>query len=182
HPPVKRVVGTVDHANVRGKFFRLVAVWLAAFAAFTGFALQAAPAAHADTFSEESLFLTLTNSLRGAHGLGGLATDGQLTSIARSWSAQMAAAGGISHNPNLQGQVTAAWTELGENVGTGGDVQTIQTAFINSQHHYENLVNPDYNFVGIGVAHGGNGAIYVTVDFMDLPGRSAPAPTAPKVT
>jgi cell division septation protein DedD len=161
---------------------RLVAAWIVVFGAFAGLVAQA-PAAHADTGSEEALFLSLTNSLRAGKGLGSLAPDGSLTSIARSWSSHMAAAGAISHNPSLTSQVTAPWQELGENVGTGGDVQTIQTAFINSPHHYENLVNPDYNYVGIGVVHGGNGAIYVTVDFMYLPGHSVstPAPTSPKV-
>ena len=157
---------------------------MAVFAAFAGFAVQAAPAARADTGSEEALFLSLTNSLRASQGLGALSPQGQLTSIARSWSSQMAAAGQISHNPNLPGQVTANWTQLGENVGTGGDVQSIQTAFINSPHHYENLVNGAYNYVGIGVVHGSSGAIFVTVDFMAASGASgsAPAPSAPKST
>jgi len=168
---------------MRGKLCRVVAAWLAVFAAFTGFALQAAPAAHADTGADEALFLSLTNATRAAQGLQPLATDGQLTSIARDWSAHMAAAGGISHNPNLQGQVTAAWTQLGENVGEGPTVAMIQDAFMNSVHHRENILNGAYNYVGIGVVDGG-GIIFVTVDFMDLPGGavSAPAPAAPRTT
>ena len=51
-----------------------------------------------------------------------------------------------------------------------------------SPHHRENILNGDYNLVGIGVVYGSGGAIYVTVDFMDLPGASvsAPAPSAPR--
>src|SRR5438270_2851888 len=126
---------------------------MAVFAAFAGFAVQAAPAARADTGSEEALFLSLTNSLRASQGLGALSPQGQLTSIARSWSSQMAAAGQISHNPNLPGQVTANWTQLGENVGTGGDVQSIQTAFINSPHTYGTLVTGATNSVAFGSAY-----------------------------
>src|SRR5205823_15045705 len=74
----------------------------------------------------------------------------------------------------------------GENVGTGGSVEAIQNAFIASHDHYVNLANGAYNFVGIGVVHGSNGAIYVTVDFMAAPASagSAPAPraTAPRAT
>src|SRR5207237_1010271 len=62
-------------------------------------------------------------------------------------------------------------------------VQSIQDAFIASPHHYENLVDPVYNYVGIGVVDSG-GKIYVTVDFMQLNGASAaPAPApAPRVS
>jgi hypothetical protein len=171
---------------VRVKFVRVVAVWLATLAVFAGLTALGAPAAHADTADEEAVFLSLTNSLRSSLGIQTLTPQGQLTSIARSWSAQMAAAGSISHNPSLPNQVSAQWTQLGENVGTGGTVESIQTAFINSPHHYENLANGAYNFVGIGVVHGSNGAIYVTVDFMAAPASagSAPAPsaTAPRAT
>jgi hypothetical protein len=150
-----------------------------------GLAVAAAPAAHADTGSEEALFLSLTNSLRSGLGIQTLTPQGELTSIARSWSGHMAAAGGISHNPSLPNQVTAKWTQLGENVGTGGTVEAIQTAFINSPHHYENLANGAYNQVGIGVVDS-NGTIFVTVDFMGAPtgGSSSAAPkaTAPRST
>src|SRR5437764_13825924 len=143
-----------------------------------------ATAAHADPASEESQFLALTNQLRASHGLGTLATNGQLVSIARTWSANMAAAGGISHNMNLPNQVSVYWQKLGENVGTGYDVGTIQTAFINSPHHYENLVDPSFNYVGIGVVDSG-GKLYGTGDFMAYRGPPAPAAApapAPRAT
>jgi uncharacterized protein YkwD len=139
------------------KVVRVIAAWLAALSVLAGLGLQGATAAHADTGSEEAQFLDLTNQLRSSLGLHTL------------------------HNPSFPNQVTAKWTRLGENVGTGGAVGVIQTAFINSPHHYENLVQPDYNYVGIGVVDGPNGAIYVTVDFMTLPGGSVSAP-APRVT
>ena len=141
-------------------------------------ATMTAAAAHADPGSEEAQFLTLTNQLRAQHGLSILATSGTILSIARGWSANMAAAGGISHNMNLPNVVSLPWTKLGENVGVGGSVDAIQTAFINSPHHYENLVDPVWNYIGIGVVDSG-GRIWVTVDFMQLgsvPVTSAPGP------
>jgi hypothetical protein len=149
-------------------------------------ALSAALAttAYADPGSEEAQFLALTNQLRVNHGLNPLATSGTLVSIARSWSSNMAAAGAISHNMNLPNQVSLPWEKLGENVGTGWSVDSIQNAFINSPHHYENLVDPVYNYVGIGVVDSG-GKIYVTVDFMELGAVPAAAPAstpAPRVS
>jgi hypothetical protein len=142
-----------------------------------------ATAAHADPGTEEAQFLALTNQLRVSHGLNALASYGGLVSIGRVWSANMAGAGGISHNMNLPHEVSGPWTKLGENVGVGSTVQSIQDAFIASPHHYENLVDPVYNYVGIGVVDSG-GRIWVTVDFMQLNGdsaTSAPA-AAPTVT
>jgi hypothetical protein len=140
-------------------------------------AVAAAPA-FADPGSEEAQFLALTNQLRVSHGLNPLASYGGLVSIARYWSGNMAAAGAISHNMNLPNQVGGPWTKLGENVGTGWTVQSIQDAFVASPHHYENLVDPVFNYVGIGVVDSG-GKIYVTVDFMQLNNTSAAAAPAP---
>jgi len=138
-------------------------------------ALQAT-AAHADPGSEEAQFFALTNQLRAQHGLSQLASYGPLVSIARTWSGNMARAGNISHNMSLPSEVSGPWTKLGENVGVGGSVNAIQTAFINSPHHYENLVDPVWNYVGIGVVDSG-GRIWVTVDFMQL--NNTPATAAP---
>ena len=134
-----------------------------------------ATAAHADPGSEEAQFFALTNQLRAQHGLSQLKSYGPLVSIARTWSAHMAAAGSISHNMNLPNMVSGPWTKLGENVGVGGAPDVIQQAFINSPHHYENLIDPVWNYVGIGVVDSG-GRVWVTVDFMQL--NSAPATAA----
>src|SRR5437660_5986172 len=161
---------------------RLLAKWLGLL---LGMALLApalstalAGPAYADPGSEEAQFVALTNQLRVNHGLQPLASSGTLVSVARRWSSNMASAGAISHNMNLPNEVSLAWEKLGENVGTGSTVDSIQNAFINSPHHYENLVDPVYNYVGIGVVDSG-GRIWVTVDFMQLtnaPVASAPAP------
>jgi hypothetical protein len=169
-----------DPSHVRVKFFRVVVVWLASLAAFSGVAAAIAPAAHADSGSEEAEFLALTNQLRSSLGIQTLAPNAQLTSMARNWSAHMASQGTISHNPSLTSQAPSNWQQLGENVGMGGAVGAIQTAFINSPHHYENLANGAYNQVGIGVVDS-NGTIFVTVDFMGAPTGSSPS-AAPKAT
>ena len=143
----------------------------------TGLAMvMAVPTARADTGSDEARFLSLTNSLRSSKGLAPLAVDGTLVSVARSWSAKMAAAGTISHNPSLSSQLPSGWRKAGENVGKGGSVDALQQAFQNSPAHYQNLVDPAFNYVGIGVVYGAGGMIYVTVDFMQRGTASAPRP------
>src|SRR5438552_8482585 len=115
-----------------------------------------APAAGAtDSGSAEAEFVGRLNGLRASKGLPALAVDGHLTSVARSWSAKMASDGTISHNPSLGSQVSG-WRTLGENVGTGATVDSIEQAFENSPHHYENMVDSGYTLVGIGVVVDGN--------------------------
>ena len=163
------------------KLFQVLTAWLAALAAFSGIAAAVAPAAHADTVSEENQFLALTNQLRSSLGIQQLTPNAQLTQMARNWAANMASQGTISHNPSLTSLAPSNWQQLGENVGVGPTVDAIQTAFINSPEHYANLSKPTYNFVGIGVVDS-NGRVWVTVDFMDAPssGGSAPPATAPR--
>ncbi len=164
-------------ARGRGLLGRAVGLLVASLLLSPAVSATLATAAHADTGSEEAQFLAETNHLRVSHGLQPLATDGTLLSIARRWSANMAAAGGISHNMNLPNEVSLPWEKLGENVGVGATVDSIQQAFINSPHHYENLVDPVYNYVGIGVVDSG-GRIWVTVDFMQLNTVSTPSTRA----
>ncbi|MDQ1403858.1 MAG: hypothetical protein QOG03_2174 [Actinomycetota bacterium] len=137
-------------------------------------------AASADTGSDEAAFVAKINQLRASKGLGQLQVDGQLVGIARNWAGRMSSAGRISHNPNLASQVTENWIKLGENVGHGTDVDSLFRAFVNSPEHYRNLVDPAFNYVGVGVVRAGDGSMYTSHEFMQLAGStarvSAPAP------
>jgi uncharacterized protein YkwD len=126
-------------------------------------------------------FLQSINNLRASLGLGGLRSSSQLDAIAQHWSEQMAAAGGISHNPNLAAEVGPdGWSLLGENVGVGWDVLGLMDAFIGSPHHYENLVNPVYDLVGIGEVITPDGRLFTTHVFMAA--DTTPAAPVVKVT
>ena len=111
-------------------------------------------------------------------GLAPLAVYGELHGVARDWTDQMVANGGISHNPNLAGQVSANWTKLGENVGVGNDVNSLMTAFVNSPAHYKNITDPAYNYIGVGVSYDASGRMYTTHDFMAMDDGSGPAARA----
>jgi cysteine-rich secretory family protein len=152
--------------------------------------LAIAPAAHADVAGDEAAFVAKINQLRASVGVGQLSVDGNLTSVARSWAQSMANAGTISHNPNLKNMVTGNWSFLGENVGVGPNVDSLFTAFVNSPHHYANLVDPRFTYVGVGVVWSG-GTMYTSHEFMTLRGTPAPSvqpavtsppATAPRVT
>jgi len=136
--------------------------------------------ARAEPQSEEAQFIVLINQLRVSKGLVPLTPDGQLTDVARAWSAQMAAAATLSHNPNFAQQMGSGWKKLGENVGVGASVDWLNQAFINSPHHYENLVDPDFRLIGVGVVDTSDGQIWVTEDFEQPRSTTAlPAPVKP---
>ena len=139
--------------------------------------VTAATPAHADNAGS---LLALVNSLRAAHGVGPLYTDPTLTGVAQGWSAHMAAAAALSHNPTVGSHLSGGWTKLGENVGGGGSVAIVFNAFVNSPFHFGNMIDPTYNLTGIGVATGANGFLWITEDFEAKPG--ATPVTAPPAT
>ena len=130
-------------------------------------------AAHADTVSDEAAFVAKINELRISQGLAPLQVNANLVDKARAWSAGMAAAGRIWHS-TLSDGITEDWKKLGENVGMGGSVDGLHKAFVASPHHYENLVDPAFGYVGIGIAMSGS-TIFVTEEFMQLMPPQVPA-------
>ena len=132
------------------------------------------PAGAAPT-SLESQFFTLLNQTRAQAGRGPLAWDEQLLPAARAWSAHMGATGVLAHDPNLVGEIAAIypdWSRVGENVGVGRDVASIQNAFVASAPHYANMVG-DYQRVAIAVVETPP-YLWVTVRFVK--GGTPPAP------
>jgi hypothetical protein len=136
-------------------------------------AAMAAPAADPGT---ESQFVTAINDLRASRGLRQLQVSGELTGVARAWTDHMVGNGGISHNPSIASQVSGSWKKLGENVGVGYDVDGLMQAFIDSPSHLRNLVDPDWNWIGVGVSWGSDGRLYTTHNFMQRDGGGAPPP------
>jgi len=116
------------------------------------------------------------NGLRASVGVQSLQVDGELTAAAQACAQRMAATNTLSHSPDITSGITQAWLKVGENVGVGPDDATIFAAFVASPHHYANLVDPDFNRVGVGVANGG-GRQWTCHRFMQV-GGGAPPPAS----
>lgn len=156
---------------------RILLGGMAAAAGLLALVILSAGPASAEPVANEAQFLVLLNQTRVSKGLAPLAPDAQLQTIARQWSAKMAQDGGLSHNPNLPNQVTN-WRMIGENVGVGVTASQLHDAFVASPKHYENIAEPAFNFVGIGVVET-NGQIWVTFDFKQAKTAVAAPATAP---
>jgi len=148
----------------------------------------------ASTSSAEDSFVSRINSERTSRGLRPLTVASDLVSVARNWSAYMASAQQLSHDPNLANEVSN-WTRLGDNVGRGTTVSGIHDAFMSSPEHRSNILDPEYEQVGVGVVDGGD-RLYVTEIFVrwaarrvtthhtttSQPAVSRPRPSAPAST
>jgi hypothetical protein len=140
------------------------------------------PPAHADAAhsAQEWDFFNRLNAERQARGIAPVQMATNIRTVARNWSGYQAAnCPTTCHNPNFSSQMPAGWVAVGENVGYGSDVATIHNCFMTEAYpscvatpgehgHRDNILNPAYNYVGIGVSANG-GSLYVTEDFGKYP-------------
>jgi hypothetical protein len=127
---------------------------------------------------------SMTNADRTATGLPALVTAPDLQSFAQRRAEEMARANKLWHTSNLGTQV-ANWQRVGENVGRGPSLRDIQTAFMNSPSHRENILHPAFTQIGTGVASDGGQLLYVAVIFRQpktTTTTAAPAPTTAPTT
>lgn len=155
---------------MRRKLMPAIAVSAALAVVLAGFG------ATASTTSDESSFVSRTNSERTSRGMRALRVAGDLVAVARNWSAQMVSDGYISHDPNLPYEVSS-WSMLGDNVGRGTDVAVIHAAFMDSPSHRNNVLEGRFTHIGVGVVDAGD-RIYVTEIFV----RRVSSTTTPRRT
>lgn len=127
----------------------------------------------------EMRLLQRTNSVRAEKGLGELRLDPELSKVAAKHARVMARKGRLFHTPDdlLAWRVTN-WNGLGENVGVGSTVASVQQAFLASPSHAANILHPGFEHIGVGVARRG-GSVWITVEFESVrdPGTRLRMPT-----
>lgn len=104
--------------------------------------------------------LPMINQARRSAGLQPLKEHSGLASVAQKWSQTMASDQNLRHNPNFSNQIPSGWRVAGENVGYATinpltpyeTAKTLFDAWMASQHHRENILEPRYTHVGHGWA------------------------------
>jgi hypothetical protein len=132
-----------------------------------------ATTASASVPSMESQLLSLTNADRARAGLAPLVSSSTLTSIARTWSAHMAATKTLAHNPSLASKVSG-WSSLGENIAMAFSSKQAESLFMSSAGHRANILKASYNRVGVGVSRASDGSYWFVVDFEQTSGYHPP--------
>lgn len=146
-----------DKPEARSRRVRVMAL-----AAVLSLAVFAAPSAvQADPASDAGVSAAMLNDTRAAHGLHRLWPDAELQHIANRQANAMADAGAIWHTPDLGSRLSWGWWAWSENVGYGPSTSWVHDAFMNSWSHASSALDSRYNYVGVGVAYGRDGKVYV---------------------
>ena len=140
---------------------RIILALLSALVALAAGALVGGAPASAVT-TREAAMLAKINNARAAHGLRPLALSGDLSTIARSHSRQMASSATLFHTASFSS--ICCWSAIAENVGTGDSVRTVHRAFLSSSAHRGNILDTRMRHVGVGIIAVG-GRIWVTEIF-----------------
>jgi len=123
--------------------------------------------------ADEIKLLGLVNDIREAHHLAPLRMSPSLRQVARDHSRDMALRGYVGHgDPSGEsfvdrlGRVLQTGTRVGENVAAVQTVEEANAAFAASEWHLQNMLNPVFRVVGIGVASA-QATMMVTEDFAE---------------
>jgi hypothetical protein len=127
------------------------------------------------------------NALRASLGRAGCSVHPALTAAAQSQAQWIVETGRVSHTrPDGSGVRTRAANagypsqQVTENI-YGGSNATVSDAWafwVNSGVHYNSMVSPDYNEIGIGIARSAWGTAFVVVFGSQSGGWSAPPAAA----
>ncbi|PAF17074.1 CAP domain-containing protein [Terribacillus saccharophilus] len=112
----------------------------------------------------EQQVVDLTNKEREKAGLKALKADTELSKVARAKSKDMADNGYFDHNSPTYGSpfdmmksFGISYKTAGENIAQGQKTpEEVVKAWMNSQGHRENILNPDYTNIGVGYVENGN--------------------------
>jgi uncharacterized protein YkwD len=122
--------------------------------------------------AEEQSFLARTNALRSSQGVAALSDLDVLNQKAEQWARHLAETGVLAHSTVSQSLEGLAWQLLGENVGvtraTADPLLALHEGFADSPAHRANLLNSRFDHMGVGVAEGADGRVWVVEVFADL--------------
>jgi uncharacterized protein YkwD len=112
--------------------------------------------------SEQQVGMDYLNYDRMSHGAPATVHSGMLQAKAQAWAERLANENTLYHSRLADG-ISGCWRSLGENVGYGGSIAQIQSAYMASPGHRANVMNSSFNYAAVGVAHRGNVTFTVQV-------------------
>ncbi len=131
-----------------------------------------------DTFeideADEIKMLEMVNQERRKNGLLSLKLDTLIRNVARAHSMDMVRNGYFAHE-NFSGQTPAdrmnmakvIFSLAGENLALAPSIDLAHIGLMNSQKHRENILDPQFGRIGIGVIDAGPYGLMITQDFAD---------------
>ncbi len=124
--------------------------------------------------SAENIMYQLICKLRATKGLNPLALDTALIDVARIKTRELIDLDYFSHTSPVYGSpqdmlrhFSISFAYMGENIGLNTNAEEAYKAFINSPLHLDNILNPDFTHIGIGIEDKNSEQIIVTLVFIE---------------
>jgi uncharacterized YkwD family protein len=121
----------------------------------------------------EQQMIDLVNQARTMAGLQTLSADSALTHAARLKSQDMINLNYFAHQSptygspfDMMSRFGITFQSAGENIACNQTVAAAQQAFMNSQGHRDNILNPSFGLIGIGIVTGGPCGQMYTQEFV----------------
>jgi uncharacterized protein YkwD len=106
----------------------------------------------------------MVNAERTSRGIAALGRSDDLTNKAGQHAEAMARQRDIFHS-SLWAGLSSRWSRVSENVGRARDIQTAHAALMRSSSHRANILDSHMRSLGVGVAIGSDGYVYVAEVF-----------------
>lgn len=129
-------------------------------------ALTPVPSASAETYPEA--VLRLTNYQRSQHGVAPLKLSFCMRDqFASPWAKHLAATRTLTHQSLTPMMSRCRGNKAGENIAAGNwTPKQMVDAWMASSGHRANILNPSYNYLGVGAVRGSDGKVYGVQDFL----------------
>jgi len=115
-----------------------------------------------------SAVIDAMNGDRAANGLGALCGSSQLANYAQGWANWMAQNQSLNHQDLGSVLAGTSFNTVAENIldGPGGmSTGEMESAWMQSAPHRQNILNGAYTAAGVGIAYSSDGRVWVCVDF-----------------
>ena len=123
--------------------------------------------------SDEARILQLVNAERAKTGAKPLGSNGDCTKLARMKSKDMVDSNYFSHQSPTYGSPfdmlksnKVSYMYAGENIAMNQNAEAAFKAWMNSEGHKKNILNPNFTDLGVGIAPKGNGSYIYTQLFI----------------
>ncbi len=123
--------------------------------------------------SDEDEMISLINQERAKAGLKELELDLSLVKLAHQKSQDMVTHNYFGHNSKTLGSIyqqlereKICYQIVGENLAGAGSGEKAQEYFIDSPAHRNNIFNPHYTKIGVGIVRGGPYGMFITQLFL----------------
>ncbi len=112
--------------------------------------------------SEQTKVQSELNADRRANGRSTLSIQDSAQKKAQAWAEKLARENRLYHS-TLSSGINVRWCSLGENVGYGSSIASVQDAYMASPGHRANILSTTWNGVGVGYAKNGSRVFTVQV-------------------